>query len=874
MQSQTKSLTASLNSNNATPQPLARIQWRTVASGLLVNGLLVLLYALVNWHWLRQNVVIYGWDRLDHLIASLAYNDIFQGSGPRAWYAALSYADYYPPLVHWIVVLAYRFFGVDEDIAVMTNLLYLAPLLGATWWIARRLAGERTAGLASVILATFPMIYAMSRYLYLDFALTALVALTLALLLATERFQRRNISLLFGLSLGLAFWVKWTAASFLAAPLLFMLWRSGVLITLIQQPRRLRPHGKRLLLALLAASLLNGLWLYPAWDLVRSSHMGGWLFLALTLPLAFALYALFAVQRNPLPAARPVINALRAGALAAWVMALWYLTNSEFLASFFYHAYGREDGRFWAYGKYLNEVTVEQISPLYTLVLVGILMAGLLWWRPGWKALPRLGDTGWVLLLWVVAPYVIFSSDVSLAHSRFVMPFLPPFAIWIARGLQTIPRPRLRWGVIGLVLILAWGQFVLISFDPLSRERALLQVTPTFNLLAHGFFIQYPASEETDPGYAITDNVLTLVEQGRQRQGKERINLGLLVNSYQLHEKHFLYQIYVRYHQVTLRELARNWRDQPAYNQLFDMDYVLVSDQHTFRTGTPSQEAVDRILNQPDDLFNRTFVPVQQWTFPNQEHLTLFTRRFAPTEPGIDPAHYQQLLTWFADRLGTGDALLLAAPDQAYMLGLMLPANQTAELLPLPTADAAMLQTLAQAAKRNQRLFLIDHNAQLVDPTGQIEAWLHAHAIAGSDAWAGSVRVTPFIPVAPELISTTLTATWSAGAQLRTLIQHPLPGQRQPTVGGTLVYSLDWAKPCTVACKVSLQLLSADGRLIAQADRDLAEPQDYVLLLPRSLTAGTYTVTALLYDPASAKPFALSDGQERLTLQQVQIHQP
>jgi hypothetical protein len=125
--------------------------------------------------------------------------------------------------------------------------------------------------------------------------------------------------------------------------------------------------------------------------------------------------------------------------------------------------------------------------------------------------------------------------------------------------------------------------------------------------------------------------------------------------------------------------------------------------------------------------------------------------------------------------------------------------------------------------------------------------------------------------VGPETITTTLTATWTAGARLRSLIARPLPQQHKPAAGGALVYALDWAKPCTVACKISLQLLSAEGTLVAQADRDLNEAQDFVLLLPRSLHSGTYTVTALLYDPTNAKPFALSDGQERLTLQQVQI---
>ena len=188
------------------------------------------------------------------------------------------------------------------------------------------------------------------------------------------------------------------------------------------------------------------------------------------------------------------------------------------------------------------------------------------------------------------------------------------------------------------------------------------------NLLANGFFIQYPASGVTDPGYAVAPDVLAYVDGQRQPggrlPGKDVVNLGLLVNSYQVHEKHFLYSIYKDFPHVRLRELARNWSQQPAYNQLFDMDYVLVSDTHTFRTNENSQAAVQRILYDPTDAFNQAFEPVRQWTLPSGEQLTLYGRRFAALEPGVAPDDYQQLLQFFGDRLGPGDAVVLVSPDR------------------------------------------------------------------------------------------------------------------------------------------------------------------------------------------------------------------
>lgn len=114
------------------------------------------------------------------------------------------------------------------------------------------------------------------------------------------------------------------------------------------------------------------------------------------------------------------------------------------------------------------------------------------------------------------------------------------------------------------------------------------------------------------------------------------------------------------------------------------MDFVLVSDTHTFRTNENSQAAVQRILYDPADAFNQAFTPVQEWKLPSGERLTLYGRRFPAPAGYVDPADYQQLLALFGDRLGPGDAVVLVSPDQVYMLGLALPADAGATIAPLP----------------------------------------------------------------------------------------------------------------------------------------------------------------------------------------------
>jgi hypothetical protein len=703
-----------------------------------------------------------------------------------------------------------------------------------------------------------------------------------------------------------------------------MVWRAEVLQFAWRHPRSLLPRWRWLALALLAGVAVIGLWLALAQDVVATLRLGWLLVPLLGVLLGGVFYAVFAPYAGT-QASSPAVqggrlrNMLGAGVVAAFVIALWYLTNVEFLNYFLFTAYGREEEPFYAFGKYLGEVANEQLGPWFALVFVLVVMV---WAWQAWRrrrertarmgntqlaatgsadglhvGVPstqgnwlRLSDIGWVLLLWVVVPYIVFSFRVTLAHSRFVMPFLAPFAVWMAVGLMQWRPPLLRWSAIAIVLLLGISQYALISFDELAAWRAPFRVEiagEPANLLANGFFIQYPASGVTDPGYAVAPDVLAYVDDQRQGggalPGKDVVNLGLLVNSYQVHEKHFLYSIYKDFPHVRLRELARNWSQQPAYNQLFDMDYVLVSDTHTFRTNENSQAAVQRILFDPNDAFNQAFEPVRQWTLPSGEQLTLYGRSFAALVPGVAPDDYQQLLNFFGDRLGPGDAVVLVSPDQVYMLGLSLPADAGAAVVPLPHPGEGAVET----AKRLQdlidnygRIFLVSHNAEQVDPDGSIEVWLRANAVAANDEWAGSVRVTPFVTGAELEAGTTAplaSASWENGPTLDLASVQAAQQAITPTAGGGLVVTLRWEESGVEsqaggALKASLQLLGGDGALVAQEDREIAAgEQQFVLMIPRSAAPGEYKLGLVVYDPGTGQRYGVASGGEVAVLGTVAV---
>ncbi|MCZ7567191.1 MAG: glycosyltransferase family 39 protein [Ardenticatenaceae bacterium] len=843
--------------------------------GAAVVGALTLLYAVVNWAWLRANVVTYGWDRMDHLISTLAYNDILRSVNLHSLFAAFAWSDYYPPLVHLVAVAGYKLFGVNEDVAALTNLIYFAILLGAVWNIARRTAGPAVALLATLVVPTFPMIFAMSRYLYLDFALTGLVAASVATLLASERFTRRGPALLFGLALGAAFLVKWTVAAFLAVPLAVVLWRSGALVEAVRHPTALRPDGRRLAVAVLIGLVLASLWVWPARDVAVQQPLGLVLIPLFGLLTAGVVYALLSAVQSRAAAGgeeredrrgKALANALSAGAVGALTLSLWYLPNVNFLLGFYINAYGKPAGRIWAYDKYLNYIVTEQLSPLYTAVFV-LLAAAFLWawaWRGGLRRLFVLDDTTLVLLAWAVVPFLIFSSRVSTAHSRYLMPFLPPFAIWIAAGLWRLRPVALRTAAVALVLLLGWAQFAVISFDGLDawRHRFVVSLpTGPVDLLGHGFSIQYPAVGVTNPGFAIAPDALSILERDRQARGRERVTLGLVVNAYQLHEKHFLYQIYTHFPRVLLRELARNWSGRPTYPQLFEMDYVLLDDTHTYRTAEESQRVTERILTHPDDLFNQAFRERHRWDLPSGETILLYERRFAETQPGISPETYQTFMQTLGPELGEGDALILTAPDQAYIMGLLMPEEVPVQVAALPAggvATEASIATLRDLAQHSRRLFLLSRNSTAVDPSGQIEGWLRANTLPGPEVRINDLRVVAFAPGTPaSTAAIPLNAGFAeTGVKLAGATLGGMAGTVQP--GGTLPLTLFWEAPGDLAdLKLFVQLLGPDGALVAQRDTTLSDGvQPNALFIPRAAVPGAYRLIVGLYRDSSGQRLA------------------
>lgn len=181
----------------------------------------------VAWTFLDRTPPV--WDPSDHI--RWAYD----------YYAALSRADLagifsglfserhpYPPLVHLAGALAFLALGASRLTSVLPNLVFLAGLM-----IAVRSAGDRLypdallpigrfalrpGAAAAVVAASYHFPAWLLHDAFLDFPLTALVAIALAVLIRSENFDSRRYALAFGAAAGLGMLAKQTFAFFFILP--------------------------------------------------------------------------------------------------------------------------------------------------------------------------------------------------------------------------------------------------------------------------------------------------------------------------------------------------------------------------------------------------------------------------------------------------------------------------------------------------------------------------------------------------------------------------------------------------------------------------------------------------------------------------------
>ena len=239
------------------------------SSDKLLLALIFLTLSASTVAWTLVNKTPPAWDPSDHML--IAY-DYYLPIAHLDWTAFREEffvaPHFYAPLVHLITAAVFLVLGASRLTGIAVNLVSLAVLLLSVSWIGRRLYSQQGEGVVasredSLALAVVAPLLATSYHFsawllhdaFLDYPLTAIVALSFALLIRAGDFKEWRPALMFGISAGLGMLTKQTFAFFLVLPALYITLR--VLLS-----RDLKALGN-LALAGIAAAALASIWYWP-----------------------------------------------------------------------------------------------------------------------------------------------------------------------------------------------------------------------------------------------------------------------------------------------------------------------------------------------------------------------------------------------------------------------------------------------------------------------------------------------------------------------------------------------------------------------------------------------------------------------------------
>jgi 4-amino-4-deoxy-L-arabinose transferase-like glycosyltransferase len=198
-------------------------------------ALAVLLFAFFSATtllWISLDRLPPNWDDAWYLTKSLTAYDALTAHGLAAYLSSLNSAfGFKAPLIAALPTPFYLLFGRRWHAAYLVNIASMFVLFAALYRIASRRWTPRAAVIAIAVAGTMPLLYGLARWYLVEYALTAFVAVAIALLMETDSLDRPALTLLFGALCGFGLLLK-------AAFPIFLL--PSFLLALVQARRRVR----------------------------------------------------------------------------------------------------------------------------------------------------------------------------------------------------------------------------------------------------------------------------------------------------------------------------------------------------------------------------------------------------------------------------------------------------------------------------------------------------------------------------------------------------------------------------------------------------------------------------------------------------------
>lgn len=327
--------------------------------------------------------------------------------------------------------------------------------------------------------------------------------------------------------------------------------------------------------------------------------------------------------------ARPrLLNLGLALLAAAGVAAPWYLANLgptlEFFRRASVYAHAEGDPTVGSLGSWLyyarNFVTSQVLLPFAAFFILALAV---------WLFKRRFGyETGFLLLGWIILPYVA-SSLFFNKDPRYTMPCLPAIAIITALGLVSIKPPVLRSGLLTLLGLYAFFQFLGLTWGLSSQlppgllpGRIALQFdSGELPVYAETIHIASPPRAEDWQVQAILRDVL----RSSQDLGTRQRTLAVLPDSPYFEQNVFKYYVLIDQMPVEVIVLTGVVEIEDARDQLLASDYIITKTGDLGPAWTLQQSAqFTTELYDPSAELGQHFRRVHEYPLPDGSMAELY----------------------------------------------------------------------------------------------------------------------------------------------------------------------------------------------------------------------------------------------------------
>jgi hypothetical protein len=819
-----------------------------------------------NLYWLDQNVVQIGRDASGHLERTAQIATLLETITPQTLFQALTFTDYRPPALYLAAQPFYGLLGRTMDSAQLTNVLLMTAILALTYLLANQVVSPVAALLATAVTAFLPILMGMSRLYYTENFLTTVLLLNLLALVKSGGFQRRGWALVWGITLGLALLVKWTAPIYIVLPTLFVL--RDAIRTLVENvkakwlstniareaARVVWEHGSitwsKLLLAVAMAIMLAALVYLPNQATIREFLLGDWIAVGWVILWTLFFYS-YAQPRSV------INNLLTAIWLGVALASFWYLPRIDFLTRLNDVAFGTDRGtqeafalwRLTNYTRYFLYLGREHLGLLPALL---ILPAGLLPWL-GRAREWRKARTGIVLLWGVLLSTYLFLTPLAQATERNLTPILPILAILLADALRAYPR----W--LGMTFGVAWVGVLALQFGLYTFDAARPFQQNTAALWAKSEYLVQPASGVTDPGYAIAPDVFATILETTEKHGGlsngKLVTLGMLIDSWEIHRGSFRYLIAEQ--RLPIELMALTEASSRGWSELMQNQWVLLKEGDNSQVAAPGQALLQRISDN-DPLFTPLYQEVKRYPLPSGEKAILYYRPVGSPRPQDFPVLLIETAK-IADALNAwwqpGATLFFSDADVATWVGIH---DLVADHMLIPQAPGDNAENLL--ADATGPIFAVTRY-----DTQQVHDYLSATSDYVQGAGDGEFKLALFWRGTEALTTMPVAADWG-DAQI-TEVRALVPA----VIGSVLPIEMKATGQTDGTRKVSVRLVDESGNVVAQADTALTDQMRVMLFAPQAKSAGAYTIAAVLYDPNTLQPFLDRQQQELVPLTAMQL---